>query len=137
MEAFKKLMDKKKKDKPMSDIAKDAKMSVVKDLSDMASKAMKSGLKGGVKKVSVLSDTKEGLEAGLKKAEDLVDSKKFGSMDEMMESEPGEELAEAEEELPISPDEGEENLEECSEEEIDEKLAKLMDMKKKMQAKKA
>ena len=146
---FDKLMDKKKKDKPMSDVQKDAKMSVVEDLRDMASKAMKDGLKGGVKKVSVASDSAEGLSKGLEMAKKIADSKKLGSMDEMKED--GNELDNAEEELPNSPVEGEENLEsseeeasespeheeaegeDMSEEEIDAKLAKLMDMKKKIQ----
>lgn len=137
MDTLHKLMAKKKKDKPLSDTAKEAKMSVVKDMQKMAADAMRDGLKGGLKKVSVASDSPEGLKKGLEKAEELVESGLTGE-EEMEEKEPGEELAEAEEEVPSVTPEGEENLdEECSEEELDAKLAKLMELKKKLQAKKA
>jgi hypothetical protein len=133
---FDKLMEKKKKDKPMSDVAKDAKTSVLKDLQSMASNAMKDGLKGGLKKVTVASDSPEGLKAGLEKAEDMVEGK-LGAIDE---KDADTDLEDAAEELPIhagGAEEGEDEMEDCSEEELDAKLEKLMAMKKKMQANKA
>jgi hypothetical protein len=132
---FDKLMEKKKKDKPMSDVAKDAKTSVLKDLQSMAAGAMKDGLKGGLKKVSVMSDSPEGLKKGLEKAEDMVE----GGMGEIDEKDADMDLADAEEALPIHAN-GEiedDDMEDCSEEELDAKLEKLMAMKKKMQEKKA
>ena len=132
MDKFEKLLQKKKKDKPMSDVAKDAKMSVVKDLQQMASDAMRTGLKGGLKKVTVASDSPEGLKAGLEKAEEIVEKK-----DEMEGDEEETELEEAREDLPMTQASEDDDMEDCTEEELDMKLAKLMEMKKKMQEKKA
>ncbi len=117
MDTLQKLMAKKKKDKPLSDVAKDAKISVVKNLQSMASDAMKEGLKGGLKKSS-------------------PEDKSAGELT----------LDNVHEALPISPPEGKENLEpseedegeeECSEEELDAKLEALMAKKKKLQDKKS
>lgn len=109
---FDKLM-KKKKGKPMSDVEKDAKMSVVKEMQSMASDAMRGSFKDAIAKKSGKADDKEAGELSL----DNVD-----------------------EALPIVTPEGEENLEadsdeedeDCSEEELDAKLAKLMSLKQKL-----
>tara|TARA_R110000868_G_scaffold66014_10_gene197044 strand:+ start:3846 stop:4304 length:459 start_codon:yes stop_codon:yes gene_type:complete len=148
-----KLMEKKKKDKPMSDMAKEAKMSVVKEMQAMAAGAMKDGLKGGLKKVTVASDSPEGLKEGLDKAKQIADGISGDDTDQA-----DTDLEDAREDEPIHSPEGykqakedskemmgysgeeegeEDEMEDCSEEELDAKLAKLMDLKKKMQAKKA
>jgi hypothetical protein len=72
----------KDKMKKMSDMEKNAKMSVLKDARDMAASAMGKklhGLKDGAE-AHVLSSSKEGLSAGLDKAKEMLDS---GPMDEM------------------------------------------------------
>lgn len=60
------------KKKKIGDVEKEAKMGVMKEISDMAGAAMGDKLKG-LKKVSVMSDSKEGLDAGLSKAKDMLD----------------------------------------------------------------
>jgi hypothetical protein len=55
----------------LSNLEKDAKSSVLRDLSDQAGKAM-AGKLSGLKKVSVASESPEGLKAGLEKAKELV-----------------------------------------------------------------
>lgn len=114
-------MLKSKKGKELSAPEKQAKMSVLKDLHEMASKAMGEKLQG-LKKVTVASDSKEGLEKGLEKAQELVGG-------------PGEESAEADEEAQEASEEaseGEAPEAEMSEEELDAKLAELMALKEKM-----
>lgn len=70
-EMFKKLMEKKKeKDGPMSAHRKDARDSVLGDL--MKNMDGRDSGKLGMKKVSVMSDSKEGLAHGLDKAKELV-----------------------------------------------------------------
>jgi hypothetical protein len=124
---FKKLMDKqKKKGDGLSDMQKEAKMSVVKSMSDMASQAMRSGLKDGVaKKVSVMSDSDEGLKKGLEKAEEIIEQKP--DIQELESEQEDEAYAESEES----------EEEEMSEEELDAKLQSLMALKEKLQAKKS
>lgn len=60
------------KGKPMDPQVKDAKMGILKEISDMASQSMGNDVKG-LKKVSVMSNDKAGLAEGLDKARDLVD----------------------------------------------------------------
>lgn len=132
----------KKKGRPMDDLEKEAKMNVVKDLGSSAAEAMHGRL-AGLKKVTVASDSESGLQHGLKKAEELVKDlpgmKDAAEHDEEMahDAEDGngrdgdlfaggaadDEAAEGESEDDMSP------------EEIDEKLAELMDKKKRLEAK--
>lgn len=112
---------KKKKDKPLSDVAKEAKMSVVKDMQSMASGAMKDSLKGA---------------GPLPKAEGTSNLESMGGFDT---EDADTDYEDATEQVPESPDEGERNgneFEGCSEEELDAKLAQLMEVKKKLEAKK-
>ena len=69
MKDMKELFAKKKK---IGDVEKEAKMGVLKEVSDMAGAAMGDKLKG-LKKVTVASDSKEGLDKGLSKAKELLD----------------------------------------------------------------
>lgn len=58
--------------KEMDPKYKNAKMGVLKQISDMASEAMGNGIKG-IKKVEVAADSEEGLQKGLEKASDMVE----------------------------------------------------------------
>jgi hypothetical protein len=115
MDKFDKLLMKKKKEgREMSPEEQSAKMNVLKDLKSQMSKHMADG----IKKVTVASDSPEGLKEGLEKAEDLVESKLSPESPDMEDSEDSED----EEEMVASP------------EEIDAKIQKLMELKKKLQA---
>jgi membrane protease subunit (stomatin/prohibitin family) len=98
------LKKKKREGAELSDVEKQAKMGVVKDLQDFAKESMGEGLKG-VKKVTVAADSPEGLKAGLEKAEDIVE---------------GEE-------------ESDDSEEQMSKEEIDMEIARLMELKQKLE----
>lgn len=108
----------KKKDKKIDGVEKDAKMSVLSSLRDMASEAMGDKLKN-LKKVTVASDSEEGLKKGLEKAEEIVE----GGMPKMED-----ESEEETEELESSEEENE--YSDMSEEELDAKLEQLMKLKK-------
>ena len=113
---MKDMMFGKKKKVEMDPIEKEAKMSAVSAMKQMAEDAMSDKL-GGLKKVTVAADSEEGLKEGLEKAEDVVESKLEPEMEgEEMESEEGSELAD------------------MSEEEIDKKLQELMALKAKLKA---
>jgi len=112
------LKKKKQEGSELGDMEKQAKMSVVKDLRDTMAGEMADRLKGGLKKVTVASDSPEGLKEGLEKAEDMVESK-------MGDSSMSESLEEPEE------SEESEDSEEMSPEEIDAMIAKLQAMKMK------
>jgi hypothetical protein len=116
MDKFDKLLMKKKKEgREMSPEEKQAKMGVLQDLKSQMSKHMADG----IKKVTVASDSPEGLKKGLEKAEDMVEEKLASSEEPEMEDS---EESEDEEEMIASP------------EEIDAKIQKLMELKKKLQA---
>jgi hypothetical protein len=146
------MKDKMKKPGELSDLAKHAKMSVLKNVHDLASKDMADKLKG-VKKVSVMSDSEEGLAHGLDKAKEILghaveghspveehdeDPEERKAMDDVLEpkempedegeAEPEEGMEEEHEELE-SP-EGDEH-EGMSEEELDKKIAHLHSLKNK------
>lgn len=133
MEKFNKLLMKKKKEgKELSGPEKDAKMSVVQAMRDFAQGEMGKKL-DGLKKVSVSSNTKEGITSGLDKAKELV-----GHMPEGLHDDGENDMEEAAE-TPIDEMEheisgsGEDEYENCTEEQINSKLAKLMSLKQKMQ----
>jgi len=89
MKMLQKLMEKKGSEgKMLSDTEKEAKMSVIKDLQDRMSDMMHDKL-GGLKKVTVASNSPEGLEHGLDKANEML-----GKMPS--EKEEGEMVADAE-----------------------------------------
>lgn len=112
--------DMEKADMPeMDPMAKEAKLGVLKHLSDMASEAM-TGKLGGLKKVTVASDSKDGLKKGLDKAEELVEGE-----------EPSMEMDESEEEMSAEPASGYEDL---TPEEIEAKIQELMALKKKAES---
>lgn len=111
-EMMKKMMG--KNDEDSSDMKKEAKLSVLKELRKMASDMMGDDVKGGMmKKVTVASPSTEGLKEGLSKAED------------MMESAPESDEMDAYEDDDM-------DMENCSPEELDAKIAKLQELKAKM-----
>lgn len=130
----------------MDDNEKNAKLSVLQHLHDMAKSAMGDKLHG-LGKVEVASDSPEGLESGLEHAHDLlkgVDEKHFnddtnedhghGDMmpEEDDEREEGDEASQAGGlGMETAPEgDGEDEDEDLPEHEIDAKLEKLMALKK-------
>lgn len=67
------LKTKMKEKKPLSDMEKDAKLSVLGNLKDLLQKSMGSKL-GEMKKVSVMADSEDALKEGLDKAKEVVDA---------------------------------------------------------------
>jgi hypothetical protein len=105
MHKFDKLLE--KKGKPVSDVEKRAKSDVLSSYQRDNGDALGDKL-AGLKKVSVAAPNKEGLEAGLEKAGELL-----GEMPE-------------EESLEMKP------MEECTPEEIDQKIQMLQDYKQQL-----
>ncbi len=100
---YSKLMEKKKKDgKDLSSTEKEAKMSVVQHMKDMAQEMMGDHLKG-MKKVTVASDSDEGLKHGLSKASDIIEQGHLGPED--FAAKHPEELDDSDEEASESPEE--------------------------------
>lgn len=118
MDLFKKMMEKKKGSK-MDDLEKDSKMKAVCAMKEMAEQAMSEKL-GGLKKVTVASDSEEGLKEGLEKAEDVVEDKLALSEEPDMEDD--DDLEEEDEDLALSADD------------LDAKIQKLLALKEKMKA---
>jgi hypothetical protein len=106
MDKFDKLLE--KKGKKLSDVEQRAKSDVLSGFQSEGSDSMADKL-AGLKKVSVAAPDKEGLKAGLEKAEEFLEG--------------GEEMGE---DLDSKP------MEECSVEEIDQKIQKLMDYKQEL-----
>lgn len=140
-----------KKGKKLSPIEKEAKMGVLKDLSSQAGNLLKDKLKG-LKKVTVASDSKEGLGKGLEMAEKLIgktagpEGRDPEKMVEEAEEERGEDLDKDNEEGEsaehkanvFGTDEGDDDMadmEDCSPEELEEKIQKLQAMKQEKLAK--
>lgn len=101
-----------------------AKMEVIQELRKMASDMMGEGLKDGMQQVTVASDDPEGLKEGLEMAEDVVEEGPEAMMAKESESyEPDMEMmaeSDDEEEMEMSP------------EEIEAKIAELMEKKDKL-----
>ncbi len=123
-----------KKKKEMPDHEKKAKMSVVQSMRDMADEAMGSKL-GGLKKISVASDSKSGLEHGLDKAKELAHKAAGG--DSLGEYSPADQSEEASESpsMEAGEESGEqddlaEKFDSMSEEELNKALEALMHAKK-------
>lgn len=132
-EKMMKLLEKKKKSgMGMSDAEKDAKMSVIKDMQDMAKNAMGDKL-SGLKKVTVTSDSPEGLQKGLEKAKEILPKDDESSDEEESSHDAMDELENSgEEKMESSEDELHEiaqELDHLDEADLD-KLAKLIEMKK-------
>lgn len=135
---MKKLLEKKAGEgKMLSDNEKDAKMSVLGDLKSHMDHMLSEKV-GGLKKVSVMSDSKPGLDEGLKKARELIahgdeqpDHGEHDSENELLPGEGQEDEGSEQEEMSESPDE------EMSEQEADRKIAELQAHKEKLKAKKA
>ena len=132
-EKMKKMMGK-KKDGKLSPVEKEAKSSVLKDLSASAAEMMKEKL-GGMKKVSVAAPSKSGLKEGLKLAEKLTEKMPEKSGMEEAKEEEQEMLADAEDghgmEMGEESEEAEEEGEEKSKEQL---LAELERLKAKIEA---
>lgn len=142
--------------KKLSPVEQKASSKVLDELRKHAQSMMSDKIKG-LKKVTVASDSKEGLKKGLSKAEEILGTKKSAS--DVTESPIGEEFGESEDatkdlaehtqdeiegldeesadhEAMESP-EYEASEEECkTPEEVDAKIAQLMQLKKEMLAKK-
>jgi hypothetical protein len=109
---------------------KQAKLGVLKHLSDMAGDAMGSKL-AGLKKVTVASDSDEGLKHGIEKAKDIVEKGHIPGSSDMIdggdeEGSDAEEASESPEEEAHEQESGEEGGDEdLSPEDIEKKIAEL------------
>lgn len=133
IEKMKKMMGK-KKDGKLSPVEKEAKSSVLKDLSASAADMMKEKL-GGMKKATIMADSPEGMKKGAELVEKIA-----GVMPNGEESEESgmEEAKEHEEEM-VAEAEGEEaeeaeEAEEGEEKSKEELLAELERLKAKIEA---
>ena len=138
---FAKLLEKKKKEgKTLNPLERDAKMSVMNDMKQMASDEMGDRLKG-LKKVTVASDSAPGLSEDLDKAKELLGDHDQEDPDmEKLEEETGEDLDHDNEEgeplehqeQVLGHEDGQEEHEDAdlSPEEIEQKIQKLMLLKK-------
>lgn len=113
------MFKKKMKSEGMNAIDKEAKLAAVSEMKKMAEDAMSEKL-GGLKKVTVASDSEEGLKEGLEKAEDVVEDKLALSEEPDMEDD--DDLEEEDEDLALSADD------------LDAKIQKLLALKEKMKA---
>ncbi len=124
----------KMKESKMPSHEKDAKMSVLSHLRDMAQDSM-SGKLSGLKKVSVMSDSSKGLKEGLSKAQELTSEHLENEDDlmspEVMDRSPHKESEDRYENLEEEID-GDSEEEEMSSEEIDMKIAELQELKNQM-----
>lgn len=124
MDDIKKMLGKKKDLDPMK---KEAKLSALKGLRNEMSDMMKDGIAGKLNKVTVAAPDKKSLEMGLDKAKDLLGAKPEDELEEMEET--------SGEDMDHDMEEGEQHAEapeHMSEEEIDEMMSKLAEMKKKL-----
>jgi len=111
------------KDRPkMSENEKKAKLKALKEAHGMASDAMKEGLSGAKKSVTVSADSKKGLQKGLDLAEDLVGEK----------DEDDQELGEREEDSQDELESAQDESEPMDEDEIDAQIEHLMKLKEKL-----
>lgn len=118
----------KEKMKGMSENAKKAKLTALKEAHGMAKKMMEDDLRG-LKKVTVAADSPEGLKEGLEKAEDIVE----GAMDEKScEYCEGEGCDECDMESEDDSEDSEDEQPEMSADELEAKIAELMKMKEKL-----
>lgn len=111
----------------MSDLEKKAKLTALKDAHKMANDAM-SGHLSGLKKVTVAADSKKGLEHGLQKAEELIG--KEPESDDPYQTSSMREMSPESETDELDPMEAEESMDE---EDLDARIAHLLELKKKLQ----
>lgn len=104
-----------------------AKMEVIQELRKMASDMMGEGIKDGMQKVTVASDNPEGLKEGLEMAEDVVEEGPEAMMAKESESYEPEDSA-----MEMMDDEDDDMEVAMSPEEIDEKIARLLEIKEKL-----
>jgi hypothetical protein len=133
MKKLKDILKEKEESGDNGEMEKDAKLSALKELRGIASKAMGDGLKGkmdGMQKVTVASDDKAGLVKGLDKAKELM--KKSPLLDdEGVEETPEEEAIEEGEESPED-EMSELKSEDMSGSEIDAMIKLLQEKKAKL-----
>lgn len=148
MEKFRKLLEKKRQmGKSLDGPERDAKLSAVQGMKDMANEAMKPGVHN-LKKVTVASDSEEGVKAGLEKAHEMVGREGLAQLGKMGEDEKDdmgmadedeggydEEFGASGEEDPAheseeSPEEEKSEDDEMSEEDLNKELERLMQLKK-------
>lgn len=154
MQKFQKMLEKKSKgEKPLSDMEKEAKMSVIDEMRKMADDQM-GGKLDGLKKVTVAANSKPGLAEGLDKAKQILGHGEEGSDDEEASESPEMEQAEEEthEDLDGDNEEGESpehqeavlgheapNAEDMTEDshpdEIDKKIQELLALKEHIKSK--
>lgn len=111
---------------------KDAKMEMLKELRKAASEMMSDGIKGKLNKVTVAAKDAEGLEKGLDKAKELVseEESKVEGLEEALGADLDNDNEEGE-----SLEHKEAVLGEMSPEEIEAKIAELMELKNKLASK--
>lgn len=112
----------------------DAKLNAIKGMRQIASDAMKDGLKGKLSKVSVVADDPKHLKEGLDKAKELLNKSPLdaapdeASVEEEAHETPAEEASESPEEESKETDPTPEE-EAMSADELDEKIKKLLALK--------
>jgi len=123
-----------KKGKKLNPLEQKAKMDVVKSLSEQAGSMLGDKVKA-MKQVTVAAPDKKGLVEGLEKAEDIIEGDETeASVSEMMKDKASDDMESDEEES-----ESDDMMEECkdmSPEEIEDKIQKLLELKKEKLAKK-
>lgn len=144
MDALKKI-EMMKKGREMSPMEKKAKMGIMKDIQEMASKSM-GGKLDGLKKVTVAGSSPEAVEEGLDKAKEIVSGSSESSEEspsEINESPDSDEYCPPEQEIgndeidhfnPFAPKKGNAVL---SHEEIDAKIKELLMQKHALDSKKS
>lgn len=123
MEDMRKMLGRKKEADPMQ---KEAKLSALKGLRDEMSDMMRGDLSDKMNKVTVAAKDKEGLAHGLDKAKELLE----GSPEEEASESPEMERMEEESGEDSDSDDASESKDKMTEDEIDEMMAKLAEMKK-------
>jgi hypothetical protein len=133
-----------KKGKKLNPLEQKAKMDVVKSLSEQAGSMLGDKVKA-MKQVTVAAPDKKGLVEGLEKAEDIIEGdENEASVSEMMKDKASDDMESDEEGSEMESEDEEESesddmMEECkdmSPEELDDKIQKLLELKKEKLAKK-
>lgn len=123
-----------KKDKSENPVKKEAKLSALKGLRDEMSNMMQGDLGQKMNKVVVAAKDKQGLEKGLDKAKEVLDTMPDNSAEEQIEEETGEDV-DNDAEVGESDEHQDKVISHMSEEEIDEMMQKLIEMKKQLSSK--
>lgn len=124
-----------KKGKKLNPLEQKAKMDVVKSLSEQAGSMLGDKVKA-MKQVTVAAPDKKGLVEGLEKAEDIIEGdENEASVSEMMKDKASDDM-ESEDEEESESDDMMEKCKDMSPEELDNKIQKLLELKKEKLAKK-